>query len=81
MVKLKGDFSRCVECGAVVITAREQQIFNMLSLGYTCKEMAEAMGISERGIDSHCDHLRAKFGVADRYKLVVLAVERRMRDA
>lgn len=53
----------------VNLTQREHEIFNRIRSGYSNKEIAEKLCISEQTVKTHCHHLFRKFGVTSRLKL------------
>jgi RNA polymerase sigma factor (sigma-70 family) len=55
------------------LTRSEFQIFRLLGLGMTNKEMTESLHVSLDTIRSHLKKVRAKCGVTDRAKLTLLA--------
>lgn len=44
------------------LTPREQEVFDMLSRGFSTREIAESLGNSPRTIESHRAHIAAKLG-------------------
>jgi DNA-binding NarL/FixJ family response regulator len=55
------------------LTKKEKEILNYVCAGYTNKEVANKMYISEQTVKSHCNHLFKKFGVSNRTKLALYA--------
>jgi DNA-binding CsgD family transcriptional regulator len=52
------------------ITARQREVLGLIALGLTNKEMANSLGISERGAAAHVSRLLARFGVPNRAGLI-----------
>ena len=55
------------------ITKKEKEILNYVCAGFTNKEVANKLYISEQTVKSHCNHLFKKFGVTNRTKLALFA--------
>lgn len=51
-------------------TPREMDILRLLARGYKNREMAEALGVSTRTIESHRQNVRGKLGLKERWELV-----------
>jgi DNA-binding NarL/FixJ family response regulator len=58
------------------ITAREQEILELVADGETDQDIAELLGISIRTVHSHLDRIRDKTGSRRRAELTRLAIER-----
>jgi DNA-binding CsgD family transcriptional regulator len=58
------------------LTPREQQLLHLLSEGMTARLMGRQLGISERTVDKHLEHLYRKLGSNDRLSAVLLAQQR-----
>ena len=56
------------------LTPRERQILDMIAQGNHNKEIARALGISEKTVRVHCSHLFQRLGVTDRTQAAVWAV-------
>lgn len=54
-----------------ILTAREQEVFNLLVLNKSTKEMAEILGISEKTVRNHISNTMQKLGVKSRAQAVV----------
>src|SRR5206468_4068973 len=52
------------------ITARQAEIVGLVARGYTNKEIAAALGISESGVSAHVSRLLTRFQVANRAGLI-----------
>lgn len=55
------------------LTDRETELLAEVGRGKTNSEIADSLFISRRTVDAHLSHIRAKLGVTDRSKLIVLA--------
>ena len=64
-----------------VLTAREQQILNMIVAGKTNKDMANQLFISPKTIDKHRTSLMQKLGVHSVAELIVYALREGLVDA
>ncbi|GAA3050530.1 hypothetical protein GCM10020229_72490 [Kitasatospora albolonga] len=53
------------------LTAREEQVLELLLLGRTNRRIATALGISENTVKNHCHAIFLKFSVGDRSELLV----------
>lgn len=49
-----------------MLTKREEEIFDLLMLGKTTKEIATFLGISEKTVRNHISNTIQKLGVKDR---------------
>jgi len=56
------------------LTARERQIIALVSAGYTNKDLAQKLGISENTAKYHLTKVFDKLGVCNRLELVLLAI-------
>lgn len=54
-----------------ILTIREQEIFELLILNKTTKEIAEFLGISEKTVRNHISNAMQKLGVKGRAQAVV----------
>ena len=63
-----------------LLTRRELQIFEMIGKGATTREIADQLFISQRTVESHRDHIKAKLKVDDVFKLHQLAFEWSQED-
>jgi len=57
------------------LTKKEKEILSHICSGFSNKEIAKKMFISEQTVKSHCNHLFKKFGVRSRLKLAISAPE------
>ena len=54
-----------------ILTAREQEVFELLVLNKTTKEIATFLGISEKTVRNHISNTMQKLGVKSRSQAVV----------
>ncbi len=52
-----------------VLTPREREVAQLIARGYTSRQIAEALVISERTADTHAEHIRAKLDVRSRAEI------------
>lgn len=76
--KLIEDAQRGTPFGEPEVTAREQQVLELVASGHGNKEIAEELGISARTAQKHLENLFRKFSVHDRTELVAQAFRRGM---
>jgi DNA-binding NarL/FixJ family response regulator len=62
------------------LTRREKDILEMLVMGNSNREMAEAMFISEKTVKNHLTSIFRKLGVKDRTQAAVFALRHRIVD-
>jgi DNA-binding NarL/FixJ family response regulator len=60
--------------GIAALTSREREVLTLLADGRSNREIARALGVSEKTIKAHVSSVLAKLGVADRTQAAVLAV-------
>jgi two-component system, NarL family, response regulator LiaR len=48
------------------LTPREADVLRLIRDGYTNRQIADALGIAEKTVKTHCSHLFQRIGVADR---------------
>lgn len=61
-----------VQTALTVLSAREQQVAQAVARGGTNKEIARAMGITERTVKAHLSAIFEKLGVRDRLQLSLI---------
>ena len=61
---------------AEVLTAREQQVLELIVRGKSNKEIGTALSISEATVKSHINSLLSKLGVTDRTQAATTALQR-----
>ncbi len=54
---------------SAALTAREREVALMAAAGHTNREVAAALGLSARTVNSHLNHAYAKLGTSDREEL------------
>jgi LuxR family transcriptional regulator of spore coat protein len=54
-----------------ILTNREKEVFKLLILNKTTKEIAEELGISEKTIRNHISNAMQKLGVKGRTQAVI----------
>lgn len=57
------------------LTDREHEVVRLMSGGYSNKEIAHALGTAEGTIKNHVSNILSKFGVRDRTRAVLKALE------
>lgn len=60
------------------LTSREMQVIKLISSGYTNKDLAKELGISENTAKHHITNIFDKLGVSNRMELVLFALEHRL---
>ncbi len=71
--KLLEDATRGEHSGHLEVTAREQQVLELVAAGHTNRAIAEELDISTRTAQKHVENLFKKCGVHDRTELVTHA--------
>jgi two-component system response regulator NreC len=61
-----------------LLTPRELEICRLLAYGYTNRQVAEQLKISERTVETHRANLTAKAGFKSRADMVRFALESRL---
>ena len=57
------------------LTVREAEVVRLMAGGYSNREIAEALGTAEGTVKNHVSSILAKFGVRDRTRAVLRALE------
>jgi DNA-binding NarL/FixJ family response regulator len=57
------------------LTAREADVVRLMAGGYSNREIADALGTAEGTVKNHVSSILAKFGVRDRTRAVLRALE------
>jgi DNA-binding NarL/FixJ family response regulator len=60
------------------LTAREQEIVDLVIAGCRNREISERLSISEKTVKAHLSNIFAKLGVRDRLELAIYALNRRV---
>jgi LuxR family transcriptional regulator, transcriptional regulator of spore coat protein len=61
--------------GVPVLTAREQQVLELVAQGLSAKETAQAIDIAPRTVERHIENVRLKLRARNRTHMVTLALE------
>jgi len=62
-----------------VLTPREKEVLSILAKGFSNKEIANALFISEKTVKSHLNNIFRKLKVSRRIKAILYAINREMR--
>lgn len=54
-----------------IVTPRESQVIELLSFGFSVKEIADALGCSENTIDTHIKNAKHKMGLQKNTEIVL----------
>jgi len=57
------------------LTDRESEILRLMTGGYSNREIAEALDLSEGTVKNHVSNIRSKLGVRDRTRAVLKAIQ------
>jgi DNA-binding NarL/FixJ family response regulator len=57
------------------LTTREAEVVGLMAAGYSNREIAQALGVAEGTVKNHVSNVLAKFGVRDRTRAVLKALE------
>jgi non-specific serine/threonine protein kinase len=63
----------------VALTRRESEVAHLVGAGLSNREIAEQLGISQRTVESHVDHILRKLGFGSRTQVVAWVVDRQAR--
>src|SRR5207253_2198654 len=58
------------------LTAREREVAALIARGHSNREIAAALFLSERTVETHTGHIRDKLGLTSRAQVAAWAVER-----
>lgn len=61
---------------AEVLTSREAEIIRLMTGGYSNREIAKALSLSEGTVKNHVSNILSKLGVRDRTRAVLKAIEK-----
>lgn len=56
------------------LTCRETEVLRMMAGGYSNREIAEALSLSEGGIENHVSNALSKFGMRDLTRAVIKGI-------
>ncbi len=70
----KGGKSKSVSSS--VLTARENEVLELLAEGFSNRAIAERLGVSEKTVKNHLSSIFRKIGVSDRINAVIYALKR-----
>lgn len=59
----------------IPLTARELQVLAMIADGRSNKQIARALGISDKTVKAHCGHIFNRLGVTDRTQAAIWALQ------
>ena len=63
-------------CGGEALTQREVEIMRLMTGGYSNREIADSLFISEGTVKNHVSNILSKLGVRDRTRAVLKAIEK-----
>jgi DNA-binding NarL/FixJ family response regulator len=69
---------RCNELPGTALTEREREVLALIARGYTNKQIAEALYVSEKTARNHVSHILEKLGLSRRSEAAAYAVEHKM---
>jgi two-component system, NarL family, response regulator DevR len=64
--------------GAEELTDREREVLGLVARGYTNKQIAEALSMSEKTARNHVSHILEKLGLSRRSEAAAFAVEHKL---
>ena len=64
--------------GMPLLTAREQQVLELVAQGLSAKEVAQEIEIAPRTVERHIENVRLKTRARNRTHMVTLALEARI---
>ena len=66
--------SRLSQTQSAVLTSREREVLEHLVLGLSDREIADALFVSHRTVETHVSNVIAKFGVRTRAQAASIAI-------
>jgi LuxR family transcriptional regulator, transcriptional regulator of spore coat protein len=63
------------QSGVPALTAREQQVLELVAQGLSAKEAAQAIDIAPRTVERHIENVRLKIRARNRTHMVTVALE------
>jgi DNA-binding NarL/FixJ family response regulator len=73
--EMNPDSKRAPSTAEETLTDRESEVLRLMTGGYSNREMADALGISEGTVKNHVSNILSKLGVRDRTRAVLKAVQ------
>jgi len=70
--------SQTIPAGPETLTNRERDILKLLADGNTSRKIAEALGISEKTVESHRGNIKAKLGLSSVAELTKYAIRHKI---
>jgi adenylate cyclase len=67
--------------GQDLLTSREREVAELIASGFTNRQIAERLSVSERTADRHVENIRDKLSVSSRAQIAAWAVEHGLRAA
>jgi two-component system nitrate/nitrite response regulator NarL len=62
------------------LTPREREVVGLIVAGYTNKDLAQKLSISEQTVKHHLTNIFDKLGVSNRLELVLFAIDHQLID-
>ena len=62
----------------IILTRREKEVLNLLSEGFSAKEIADQLFIGQSTVETHRKHLQSKFNVKNTAEMIRFAMENRL---
>ncbi len=62
-------------CEVSRLSDRELQVFRLIGLGRTTREISAALGISPKTVDAHKEHIKVRLGVTNAAQLIARAAQ------
>jgi DNA-binding NarL/FixJ family response regulator len=73
---MSAPLSRSIDYGGEELTTRETEILRLMTGGYSNREIASALDLSEGTVKNHVSNILGKLGVRDRTRAVLKAIEK-----
>jgi len=75
LVEMNSTYAYCGGQQNFGLTARERQVITLVGAGFSNKDLAQELGISEKTAKHYLANVFDKLGVCNRLELVLFAVE------
>jgi DNA-binding NarL/FixJ family response regulator len=75
LLRAGSTFRPGAEARSEELTVREAEVVGLMAAGYSNREIAQAFGVAEGTVKNHVSNVLAKFGVRDRTRAVLKALE------